>query len=310
MIKYSRGDNMRYQIVEISWNKIYLNLKLNEKITDTRFQFFITTKKNKKKYPIKLINGEYFKINITSIADGDFLQNNEWYFKYSYNDSELLLLPFSIQSIDIAQLDKIYRYSGSAYAYIITFTLKEIDNHYTYCMNTTFMKKNTDISKRNYNIEYKRKKRRIKEYLFFLTEKFIEKIYHFIAKLHNKKGKNILLMSETRVPMNGNLKALYDKMMERELNKDYKIDLYFSKTNQKNYYKTLMKHVKIAIKAAKADYIFIDDFCSFFKYINPSKNTYQNTTSHTKDITSFCFSIIYPLIPKPTNRWTIPKIIQ
>ena len=140
---------MRYQIVEISWNKIYLNLKLNEKITDTRFQFFITTKKNKKKYPIKLINGEYFKINITSIADGDFLQNNEWYFKYSYNDSELLLLPFSIQSIDIAQLDKIYRYSGSAYAYIITFTLKEIDNHYTYCMNTTFMKKNTDISKRN-----------------------------------------------------------------------------------------------------------------------------------------------------------------
>ena len=80
-------------------------------------------------------------------------------------------------------------------------------------------------------------------------------------------------MSETRVPMNGNLKALYDKMMERELNKDYKIDLYFSKTNQKNYYKTLMKHVKIAIKAAKADYIFIDDFCSFFKYINPSKNT-------------------------------------
>ncbi len=265
-------DNI-IKIIDIYWDRIYLNIILKgNKLSN--YKYFISTSDNKKSYPIELNNITHsFKINITNIKDSEMLSNNQWYIKYNYK-SKWIDIPITNElGYKLKDLDKIYRYGGNSYAYIISFSIKDT-NERMYCqINTTFMMRNLNPHKRYFKIESNKIKKRITNRIVYYSYKFIDLIYQIVSHLTSKKGNKILLMSEARVPISGNLAALDKRMKERQIDKNFKITYYFCKTITNNQIKKIFAWLKLAIITAKQDYIFIDDYSPFFKYINPNPKT-------------------------------------
>ena len=79
-------------------------------------------------------------------------------------------------------------------------------------------------------------------------------------------------MSETR-DMGGNLKALDDRIKERGLEKEFKISYHFVKTLEMNRSKIFFVWLKLAFLTGCQDFIFVDDYVPFFKYISVHPKT-------------------------------------
>ena len=81
-------------------------------------------------------------------------------------------------------------------------------------------------------------------------------------------------MSETRVPIGGNLKAIDSRIKERGLDKEFKIKLLlFQKHYSKVKLKTFFTWSRLLWLIAKQDYIFVDDYVPIFKTITLYKDT-------------------------------------
>ena len=294
-------------IKDIYWDRIYLHIELEGQHLNER-EYVVSTNKDKFQYPLEFNDeNNSIVINITNVNDRKMLDNKIWYIKYKnihyekeleeynilmeeYNkeielnlnsDAVKPLIPLSWHNIPITldlayklkDLDKIYRYGGSAYAYIISMTPVKKRGQITFSINTTFMMKNSSPQKRNFKVETKNIKKRIKKRFIYYSEKSFNLIYNIISTLSPKKGNRILIMSEARVPISGNLKILDERIKERGLDKDFKISYHFKKTLEHKRFQIFFIWLKLAILTARQDYIFIDDFSPFFKYINLNKKT-------------------------------------
>ena len=80
-------------------------------------------------------------------------------------------------------------------------------------------------------------------------------------------------MSETRVPIYGNLKALDERIKERKLNKKFKISYSFFKTLETRKINVIFKYLKLVWILSKQELIFVDDYCPIFKFIKLSNKT-------------------------------------
>lgn len=294
--------NKQILITDIFWDRIYLHIKLEGENLSLK-EFAIATNKNAFLFPVKFNSkNSSIIINITNIQDRKMLENNIWYIKYKNTNFEHEMVQYendiqqynqklinnpniSIEKpwiplewnnipIDISlgyklkELDKIYRYSGSAYAYIISFSATKRRNDIICSINTTFMMKNSKPHKRYFHIETHSIKKQLKKRLIYFLEKFNNLIYQIISHIYPKRGKRILFMSETRVPIGGNLKVLDSRIKERQLDKNFKISYHFNKTLEHKRFFIFFIWLKLAFLTAKQDYIFVDDFAPFFKYIN------------------------------------------
>ena len=299
------NDNI--QIVDIFWDRMYLHIVLEgAKLED--HTYVIATKKNKYMYHLEFDQAtNSIIINITNIKDKEMLSNSRWYIKYEnkYFEQEMEVynialeiwekevvdrpelqsakpwIPYQWNDIPITvevgyklkKADKVFRYGGMSYAYVVTFSTQELRNQLVCCLTSTFMVKNTNPKKRRFKSEASQLKKRMKKRLIYSLEKFINFVYTVMSHLTPKNGKRILLMSETRVPMGGNLLVLNNRMIERGIDKEFKISYFFKKTLEYKRYKIFMIWLYLAFKTAWYDYIFVDDFSPFFKYITPHKKT-------------------------------------
>lgn len=80
------------------------------------------------------------------------------------------------------------------------------------------------------------------------------------------------MLSETR-DMGGNLKALDDRLKERGLDKEFQITYSFHKTLESRRAKIFFLWLRLAVLTARQDYIFVDDYVPFFKYIKKDPRT-------------------------------------
>jgi len=182
-------------------------------------------------------------------------------------------IPLTIETCyKLQDLDKVYRYSGNNYACVFTFSLLKTREELIGRINSTFMMKNRKPEKRFFSIESAKKRKVLKKALIYYLEQFLNLVYQLVALCFPKKGKNILLMSETR-DMGGNLKALDNRLKERGLDKTFNISYHFSKTLEQSKRKIFFTWLKLAFLTAKQDFIFVDDYVPFFKYINVNKKT-------------------------------------
>lgn len=166
----------------------------------------------------------------------------------------------------LKDLDKIFRYSGNNYACIFSFAMQNIRDEIICAIEGTFMMKNMKPESRCFKVEDKRIRKRAKKRLIYLLEQFLNVVYQVVSHVTPKNGKKVLLMSETR-DMGGNLKALDDRIKARELDKNFKISYHFYKTLEHSRAKIFFVWLRLAVLTAKQDYIFVDDYVPFFKYI-------------------------------------------
>lgn len=284
----SANENYQIKIVDMYWDRIYLHVKIDgESITDQKYA--LVNRDSGCEYPLELkADCKEFVINITNVGQKKMLTNGEWHITFlnsRYKDSLTLSsnldeevwkwidIPVSMDTCyKIKNMDKVYRYSNNSYAYIVTFLpVKEMDN--LICkINCTFMVKNASPNKRHFSSESNKLSKRCVKRLIYFLEKFTNVIYQIVSHLTPKRGNRILLMSETR-NMGGNLQALDERLKYRGLDKKFHISYSFSKTLEQSKLKVLFIWVKLAFVTARQDFIFVDDYVPFFKYINVHPKT-------------------------------------
>lgn len=83
-------------------------------------------------------------------------------------------------------------------------------------------------------------------------------VYNIAKKFHKRKGNRILFTSDSRAELGGNLEFVYNRMVERGLTDDYKIDFCF-KANIKDR-RNIFEKFRFPVLLAKADIILLDDY--------------------------------------------------
>lgn len=275
-------------INEMVWKNIYLIIRFN--IEDiSAYDFFITDLKHT--YPLYKQNNELI-INIVNIQETKLLDNGKWYLFYDKNGKRSYLAVSAECGYQLEHLDKVYRYGAECYAYVVNFQISDKESlenkieqqcydqsihcdqaDLLLCMFTTYMKRNDHPDKKDIRLESKSLKQAIRKLLFVVVKANIRMLYRILNAIRRNDGKHVLFMSETRVPISGNLKAIDDRMKQRGLDKEYIISYSFSKTLQQSKLKTFFTWSRLLWLIAKQDYIFVDDYVPIFKTIKLSEKT-------------------------------------
>lgn len=268
-------------ITDIFWDRIYLNIII--KTENFEIGEVVLFKKGKicERFKTEKIEKDKYKviINITNINNARMLEDGTYSFKF-YNEpeeeykitkdgeqrewkEEEKYTKFYITNelgYRLESLDKVFRYKNY-YAYTLNFFVKKFNEDFlTVHMRSMFMV-----------AEKMPTKLRLKKKLIRFAKKTFRCMYKVFDFLHPNKSKKVLLMSETRSPISGNLKALDEQIRKRGINDEYKISYSFFKSLELSNIRLLFKWVGLAWKISKQETIFIDDYSPIFKYIDLNK---------------------------------------
>lgn len=246
-------------IKNIKWNRIYLDIEFDEKITD---DIYMINKGKEYKICNDYINDNKLSMPITCAYSDSIVDEGSWNFKYKNN-----ILTVSIECAKkLEEMDKVFFYKNRDYAYIVTF---EIDDNINLILNVNYMKKNKNKKSNKVITSNKPLIQPLINLAFYLFTAFLKLYYNLVYLFSTRKKNRILFMSETRGDLEGNLLALSKRIKEKGLDKKYK--LYYSFKRVLSEKKSIIYYLKIVYKIAKADYIFVDDYAPIFGIINLHK---------------------------------------
>lgn len=266
---------MDVKIIDITWERIYLNILVESQNFECE-RIYLASESNMFKLNFeKKHKGIYeTKINITNIINAKMLANCNYHFVIRENN-EFVKIPISFElGYKMEYMDKVYRYGKERYAYTVDFNIQKINEEEITCvMRSRFMVQNKKFNYEHKEKLFKKINKKMRKAFFYVAKKAPDILYKMFSLLHLNNNKNILIMSETRTPIGGNLRALDDRLKERNINNYYKISYAFQKTLKENRFKLIFKYLILIWKISKQELIFIDDYSPIFKYINLSKKT-------------------------------------
>ena len=301
---------MEIKIVDIFWDRIYLNVVFEGEHIE-KSEIFLKTKSQAVKLKLERIEKNNdtnlcirYKsvINITNIENIVMLKNGNYKFIVKQEDESKEIEITTEVGYKLENLDKIYRYYKENLAYTVSFKPRGKDGKIYCTLVSRYM-----IINHNYRKEQIRgTRKKARRAIFIFGKNCFNAFYKVLAFIHFNKKNKILLMSETRSPMGGNLKALDDRIKERGLNSNLKNSINLEKnndeeninkqttkklqTNKKNkvklkitysFFKTLenstlkiaLHYLKLTWQLSKQEIVFVDDYCPIFKFINLSSKT-------------------------------------
>ncbi|MDO4169281.1 MAG: CDP-glycerol glycerophosphotransferase family protein [Lachnospiraceae bacterium] len=278
-----------FEVTKLEWERIFLKLDIKTAYTGkVRFRlesigkFHRNREKEiididvKKKVPLKYEsyeNGTYhLEINIVAADKRTFLENGRWRIMAVTPHAEFMVYVSYPVAYKLDDCSRIFRYGGGKYAYNMSFSTRtEDEEHLWFMINSYFMIRNQGWSKRHYVQEaltFKGKFRRMhRTIVIFLINLF----YQFWEPLFPKRGKNILIMSETKDYLWGNLKYIDRRIKERGLNKKFRVRYNFRKAV--GTHMSALSWMKLVFKIAQQDYIFVDDYVPVFGFLELNKRT-------------------------------------
>ncbi len=111
----------------------------------------------------------------------------------------------------------------------------------------------------------------IRESRDYIIKKLITLYYNVLYRITPHNGKNILFSTESRGALSGNLKAVYDRMIERGLDKEYKISV--SERKAAGGHSSRASWLRTVTLFAKADVILLDDYAPMLAWMKLNKGT-------------------------------------
>lgn len=282
---------------DIKWHSIHLTILLESDRLD-EFDFFLGEFEGNFKgveYPVERVGTE-LRINIVNIPECKLLGTGKW-FVIVKKKATGEVQPLRIRTecgYKLDDLDKVFRYSANCCAYVVTFetasstTAREhmthnADKHEFWDdtpsfssndlflrIHTTYLRLNKKQGRRNAWVETRNLVQGLRGCWIRASKAIMNGIYHVVDLIRKKDGKHILLMSETRTPIGGNLKALDERMKERGIDQEYVISYFFTRTLHSGLIKMGIQWMKLLWLVAGQDYIFVDDYAPMFKNIRLS----------------------------------------
>ena len=260
---------VKYLVTEMSWENMFLNITIRSKIKGARFMF---VQLGGRTYYVResdtsSVEGGYkLKINISASAGRGFLPDGCWNLVASVDGvSHEVRTTFDV-AYKFQDLSRVYRYADDK-AFLMTFEPeggngevakgfdiahdRELDGSIGFVFHSSFMKTDPDWHDKATGIR--------------------NSVYKSLNKASEKEhapGKNhVLFMTETRDDMGGNLKAVYDEVMRRGMDKEYKISVYAKNDVKRGL--GVNGLIRLRKLIADQDIIFVDDFVPVFTYLDP-----------------------------------------
>ncbi len=291
MINLINDHKVEALVTQIEWERvilnIYIQIKINEPINTSKpFDFYAVNGHYlaSAKFKAKQLSRDIYhlSINITNPGNNRCLHNGTYSIIVCQNNYIFAKCSVShgIHS-NLENLSRNFLYCGRSRVFTVTLFMDEnadclpliihimdslkhelpcfrsnqslmpIDNYTSQCMNKKTIKK---------RIHLKEKKRLLITFAYIIFLKF---------NPYKKNG--ILFMSEQSDKPGANLTSLYNRIIERNLDKNYKIYFYARKATSER--QGISSWFKLVCILSKCDRIFIDDHAPIFDWLELNKNT-------------------------------------
>ena len=156
-------------------------------------------------------------------------------------------------------------------AFVVNFSVAEVQDELAlvmYAMDTVKTSMNLQSNRELLRDALAEPKVIIKKNMGRMRWKFL---YHRYVKKYKKQKKTIMFMTEQSATLGSNLQAVYDRMIERGLDKEYTI---LTSARPASYEKQSKKSTKELIKKiAQCKMIFIDDHAPIFDWLELNERT-------------------------------------
>lgn len=284
------NSRVLFEVIKIEWERIFLSIDIKTNYEgDVKFRLeslgkierdqddqSIVGMKIKDSFPVeydKSENGVYhFRWNMVAIKGRQFLDNGRWRIVAATKDGDFVCYASHEVAYHYDDYSRIFRYGGGKYAYNVSFSsLLEEEKYLWFYINTYFMIKNDHWKTRRYVQEALTIPGKFKRVYMYAAIVLMRLFYGFWYRVFPKKGKNILLMSETKNYLWGNLKAIDERLHERGLDKQFHISYSFRKAV--GTHMSVFSWAKLIFKVARQDYVFVDDYVPVFGFLNLGKKT-------------------------------------
>lgn len=287
------------QVMNISWERIFLNITIQADRADP-LSFSLMNVKLSQVDPLKMDNYEgdcrsipatltdeipltphrvegstyYFRLNITTINKGGFLDNGRWYIATrEAGEKDVVFCSVSYdESYRLCDHDRIFPYKQTRYSYTVQFVPTSFDSETIVpVLHSRFMIRNDNWRDAYATGDRSSIKGKLSCILFKLKTALMQFIYNTVEKRSKKDGSRVLFMTETKPYLWGNLKYIDDRLKERGLDKQLAIDYSLhNAVGKKNSKRGWLMTIK---KLAAQDFIFIDDYAPTFTYLKLSDRT-------------------------------------
>lgn len=201
-------------------------------------------------YPFRVYAGESERaaLCLSNVADGRFLESGTWTLARAKDVSSAVLEK-------LPELSRVFSYSAESH-YIVSFVY-DVERDQL-LVNTQFVKKNPHP-----------RRRRRKQELVRLGMQAIYRFWRLVTAGPGRRARTAFL-SQTRDAASDNMKAVMDRMVERQLDRKYPITTLFRNTMKPGM--NLGSQLALLRKLASADTLFIDDYMPCLSYVKLDRN--------------------------------------
>ena len=278
-----------FEVSKLSWERVFLNLEITTKCEEKAsfyLERFDRLDRDDKERIIGVISlqrvalayenfedGVYsFCCNIAAMDGRQFLDNGKWRIIAIVNGKEYACHVSHEVGYQFDDASRIFRYGNGKYAYNVSFSSITEDEKYLWLIiNSYFMIRNNSWKKRRYVQEAMTLRGKFNRMYMSFAIFLMRAFYQFWEHVFPKKGNRVLLMSETKDYLWGNLKFIDEGMRRHGLDKQFKIEHSFRRAV--GTHKSIFSWIKLIFKVAQQDYIFVDDYVPVFGFLKLNERT-------------------------------------
>ena len=160
-------------------------------------------------------------------------------------------------------------------AYNISFGVSSHDEKtLDFYIDSYFLEENRKWRRRRYVREVRSGRDKLKRFFMYASIILIRCYYHVLYALTPKKGSRVMLMSETKDVLWGNLKYIDDRIRQRHLDDKFRMTYsYRSAAGKHQSAGDITSWIKVVTKIAMQDVIFVDDYAPVFGFFRLGKKT-------------------------------------
>ena len=271
-------------IDEMCWERIFLNIFVRVSgCSNVEPLFYLKQEKGSSKIPLEhsVENGRYrICINIACVSDRSFLENGRWLLTAVLPDGtsgreEHVCKISSETAYRLDDLSRIFKYAENQMAYNISFGVSSHDEKtLDFYIDSYFLEENRKWRRRRYVREVRSGRDKLKRFFMYASIILIRCYYHVLYALTPKKGNRVMLMSETKDVLWGNLKYIDDRIRQRHLDDKFRMTYsYRSAAGKHQSAGDITSWIKVVTKIAMQDVIFVDDYAPVFGFFRLGKKT-------------------------------------
>ncbi|MCL2882207.1 MAG: CDP-glycerol glycerophosphotransferase family protein [Coriobacteriia bacterium] len=256
------------RIEHITWIRAQLKLRLSDVGEGTRF--VIVSKMDPFVwYPLTHVNNTLtlFLPNVTGLSGKEMLPGGCWFFATLDEDGQLQPMTISDAARkDLSSLEREFPYDKKGHLYCVELAAEGSRGKEACTLRVSFARKDARSCK-------ERSLSWITQLPAKIADGYLKTLYAFLSRCHTYQGTHVLLMSETKATIDGNLQALNQRLDERGLDKKYVITSLFQETLSLSRLALLRSWSRLVALLAQQDFVFIDDYAPIFKFIKLNRHT-------------------------------------